>query len=50
MLTQLYGFGNLAGALYALPNILSGIVSPFLGYAIDKHGKRPLCRKYQNDF
>jgi len=33
---------NLAGAMYSLPFLISACVSPFLGLAIDRFGKRAL--------
>jgi len=42
MLTERFGFGSFAGTLYALPYIISGILSPMLGFAIDKFGRRAL--------
>lgn len=45
MLEQRFGFGTLAGTLYALPYIISGVMSPILGMTIDKYGRRPLFSK-----
>jgi len=42
MLSSHFGFGNLAASLYALPYIISAILSPILGIFIDKVGKRAL--------
>jgi MFS family permease len=42
MLETRYGFKSGAGAIYALPYIISGILSPILGIVIDRIGKRAL--------
>ncbi len=46
MLKTRFGFGDSAGTFYALPYIISGIMSPILGIIIDKIGKRALFSKY----
>lgn len=46
MLQSRFGFGNSAGTFYALPYIISGVMSPILGFVIDKIGKRALFSKY----
>ena len=45
MLEERYGFDSGAGTMYALPYIISGIMSPILGIIIDKVGKRALFSK-----
>ena len=45
MLKERFGFDKGAGAIYALPYIISGIMSPILGIIIDKIGKRALFSK-----
>ena len=45
MLKERFGFDKGAGAIYALPYIISGILSPILGIIIDKIGKRALFSK-----
>lgn len=42
MLKERYGFGSSSGTYYALPYIISGVMSPILGITIDKIGKRAL--------
>lgn len=46
MLIDLYGFGSLAGTIYGVPYIISGVLSPILGFVIDKVGKRALFSKF----
>lgn len=46
MLQTRFGFGDSAGTFYALPYIISGVLSPILGFVIDKVGKRALFSKY----
>ena len=50
MLESRFGFGSSAGTWYALPYIISGIMSPILGFTIDKVGKRALFSKYHHCF
>jgi len=38
MLEERFGFGSSAGTYYAVPYIISGIMSPILGLIIDKRG------------
>ena len=45
MLEDRFGFGKSAGTFYALPYIISGVMSPILGIVIDKNGKRALFSK-----
>ena len=45
MLEDRFGFGKSAGTFYALPYIISGVMSPILGIIIDKIGKRALFSK-----
>ena len=45
MLQDRFGFGSSAGTFYALPYIISGVMSPILGIVIDKIGKRALFSK-----
>ena len=45
MLEQRFGFGQLAGTLYAIPYIISGVMSPLLGIVIDKFGRKPQFSK-----
>lgn len=45
MLKTRYGFGNSSGTYYAMPYIISGVMSPILGFIIDKKGKRALFSK-----
>ena len=45
MLEDRFGFGKSAGTFYALPYIISGVMSPILGIIIDKNGKRALFSK-----
>ena len=46
MLEDRFGFDKGSGTLYALPYIISGVLSPILGIIIDKIGKRALFSKY----
>ena len=45
MLETRFGFGSSAATFYALPYIISGVMSPILGITIDKIGKRALFSK-----
>ena len=45
MLQDRFGFGSSSGTIYALPYIISGVMSPILGIIIDKIGKRALFSK-----
>ena len=48
MLQTRFGFGKSAGTFYALPYIISGVMSPILGIVIDKIGKRALFSKFSS--
>ena len=48
MLETQYGFGSLAGTIYGIPYIISGVLSPILGFVIDKVGKRALFSKFNH--
>lgn len=50
MLQDRFGFGSSSGTIYALPYIISGVMSPILGFVIDKIGKRALFSKSPNSF
>lgn len=50
MLQQRFGFGSSAGTFYALPYIISGVMSPILGFVIDKIGKRALFIMFSSVF
>ena len=45
MLEKRFGFASSSGTWYAMPYIISGIMSPILGFVIDKKGKRALFSK-----
>lgn len=42
MLSSEFGFGSLASTFYAMPYIISAVMSPILGIIIDKVGRRAL--------
>lgn len=50
MLQTRFGFGDSAGTFYALPYIISGVLSPILGFVIDKVGKRALFIMFSSVF
>ena len=50
MLEDRFGYGNSSGTFYAVPYIISGILSPILGITIDKKGKRALFIMFSSVF
>ena len=42
MLDDHFGFDELSGTLFAIPFVISAILSPIVGMIIDKYGRSPL--------
>jgi hypothetical protein len=40
-----FGFNDsvLRSNIYAIPNLLGSVILPFMGYLLDKKGKRGIC-------
>ena len=46
MLQKRFGFDSLAGTLFAIPYVISAILSPIVGMSMDKYGYSPLFILY----